>query len=129
VRSWFGNTGLPPRKAWQMGGGYADLVVEPSPITFHLKPGGRAEQQITIHNRTKNTVHFSNYETSCDCVRLKWPEGGVSIEPNQSVSLMVFVDMSDDPQYVGSFGPVILLTMDRKGLSIQMAVEVNKYNR
>jgi hypothetical protein len=86
------------------GGGYADLVVEPSPITSHLKPGGRAEQTITIQNRTSKPVHFTKYETSCECVSLKWPEDGVSIEPNQSVSLTVVVDMSDDPQYVGSFG-------------------------
>jgi hypothetical protein len=33
------------------GGGQADLVVEPSEVTFHLKPGGRSEQEITITNR------------------------------------------------------------------------------
>ena len=82
-------------------------MVEPSEIAFHLKPGGKAEQQITITNRTHKLIHFTKYETSCECLTLHWPKNGLAIPPGGSVQLTIAVDMSHDPKYTGSFAPEV----------------------
>jgi hypothetical protein len=84
-------------------GGQADLVVEPSELTYHLKPGVRSEREITITNRTDKPIRFTKYETNCECVSLHWPAIGLAISHGCSVQLTMAVDMSHDPKYRGSF--------------------------
>lgn len=78
-------------------------------LRFILKPGGKAERDIYLENRSAETITISNVQTSCDCTTIKTPLAQLTFAPRVRKAVRVAVDMTGERNYVGEFAPNVTI--------------------
>ena len=78
-------------------------------LHFVLKPGGKAERDIWIENRSDKQITISKIETSCECTTIKKLIPEMTFAPSERNAVRVVVDLSNDPKFSSDFWPTLTI--------------------
>jgi hypothetical protein len=96
-------------------------------LRFVLKPGGKAEHNIYLENRSDKPITIIRIESSCDCSTAKNSAASSTFAPYERKWFRVSIDMGKDVNYVGAFAPELRLRLsEERELIVSISVEVCK---
>jgi len=90
-----------------------------------LPRGGQSQQIVTLRNASSRPLSVARFRTSCDCLEAHCEAGEIS--PSEYVPVLVRIDLSKDPGFVGSLMGSIE-ALDQRGdriASVGVAVSID----
>jgi len=81
-------------------------------IKFKVKAGGVASGGLKIFNQSPHDLRVRSFTSSCDCLTLHIPAGGLAVAAGETAVLNATLDLRRDPKNTNSFAPELQLFGD-----------------